>query len=184
MGKERQKTLTCPPFPPLIWDDYWWKTEIILPSWKDYQTWRWRTVHPYPDIGGGRSPLKISVPNGDDPPAPGPAQVTAYKTLLKHESALHKSVLKAIFKSLSSVDAETPELDTPEQLRDHLCLTSVGIMETALDDSAYLRFGFECEWDPEHGLGVLTHKKRIVGVGEEVVYEWEAERDAQARGTA
>jgi hypothetical protein len=31
---------------------------------------------------------------------------------------------------------------------------------------AMLGFAFSCQWDVEHGLGVVYHRDKVVGVGE------------------
>jgi hypothetical protein len=50
------------------------------------------------------------------------------------------------------------------------------------DARAYLGFSFHVAWEPEHGLGVMVHGRRIVDVGgaDTSFLEWIAERDAES----
>jgi hypothetical protein len=66
----------------------------------------------------------------------------------------------------------------------------IHILPVALDDVAYTGFEFGCNWDEEHGLGVMMHQSRIVefpehGIGKVngadlASEEWLAEEDAKA----
>ena len=46
---------------------------------------------------------------------------------------------------------------------------------------AYIGFELGCVWDEEHGLGVMTHRDRVVDVGgaDTAFTEWIAENDAE-----
>jgi hypothetical protein len=34
--------------------------------------------------------------------------------------------------------------------------------EESRDNIAYLEWHFDCAWDPEHGLAVITHQERVI----------------------
>lgn len=44
---------------------------------------------------------------------------------------------------------------------------------------AYVGYEFRCTWDEEHGMGVMTHKNRVVAIGgaDVSILEWIAESD-------
>jgi hypothetical protein len=38
-------------------------------------------------------------------------------------------------------------------------------MENEKDGFAYAGYQFRCTWDQEHGLGIMTHRDRIIEIG-------------------
>ena len=42
----------------------------------------------------------------------------------------------------------------------------VHVLSIAKDGHAYIGFEMGCTWDEEHGVGVMTHMGRVVGVGQ------------------
>ena len=44
-------------------------------------------------------------------------------------------------------------------------LASVHVLDVANAGVAYVGFELGCDWDDEHGAGVMTHKTRIVSFG-------------------
>lgn len=50
---------------------------------------------------------------------------------------------------------------------------------------AYVGFSFWCTWDDEHGLGVMTHKNRVVKIGgvDTALLNWIAESDLNSLKT-
>ncbi|WP_228412571.1 DUF6985 domain-containing protein [Chryseobacterium sp. G0240] len=53
------------------------------------------------------------------------------------------------------------------------------IMPVIKNGYPYIGFGFSCSWDSEHGLGIMTHKDRIVKIGgaDTAFDSWVAEND-------
>lgn len=195
----KKKTLNVPPFPPLKWDGYFWVGQITLPSWKGFQS----RGGPY----GSRSSKKASdgtarlnvavdddkLEDDDDRPPPTPAQVAAMQHLLDNEAATASAVLQALFKRYpeekeayeDAMDGEVTLADVTEPggLRKLMGLSNVHVLHVAKGDVAYLGFEFGCEWEREHGAGVMTHLGRIVEVGQADAsfLEWIAESDAKRR---
>jgi hypothetical protein len=55
-------------------------------------------------------------------------------------------------------------------------LDSIDIMNITKDDSAYVNWMFSCSWDEEHGFQIITHKDRVIDIGQE--YDpWEIDKD-------
>lgn len=63
--------------------------------------------------------------------------------------------------------------------------TESGVVVHAVvrDGAAYVGYEFACAWDEEHGLGAMTHRDRVVAVGQAdvAILEWIAEQDARPR---
>ena len=63
-------------------------------------------------------------------------------------------------------------------LRPLVGLGSVHVLSLAQDGVACIGFEFGCVWDGEHGAGVMTHRGRVIAVGQAdcSFVEWMARR--------
>lgn len=190
-----KKALNVPPFPPLKWREFAWEGTITLPSWAGFQCRR----SPYrahnrrkPSDGAARLRVTVVGYKLDDAaerPAPDAAQIAAMQHLLDYEVIVASAVLQAIFERYpeekeayeEACDDKLPEITEPSGLRSLMGLSDVHVLHVAKDNVAYIGFEFGCEWEEEHGAGVMTHLGRIVNVGhsDSAFVEWIAERDAE-----
>jgi hypothetical protein len=170
-----------PELPPLEWDGYCWEGEIVIPSWRGFQTRRGRyAALSSPAPSDGTVLLRFDTGDAGRAP-PNEAQIAAFRWLTERESEVTSSVLQAIFAEypdfrweyIDAYDGEdaqwaaqlAPPLERPEQLRSVMGPYGVFILAIAKEGVAYVGFEFGCVWEEEHGLGVLTHKSRVVEVG-------------------
>jgi hypothetical protein len=197
VAKGHRPSLDLPPFPRLTWDGYFWQGAVTLPSWRGFQTRQGsyaRVSSSEPSDGTVRL---FVVPLGrSEQSPPTPEQAAGYRSLLDHEKAVSDSVLQAIFDAypqmredyLDACDDEDdsccPEIDRPEQLKELIGLSIVHVLTVARDGTAYVGFEFGCTWEREHGLGVMTHRDRVIRVGgaDASFLAWIAERDARQGG--
>jgi hypothetical protein len=169
------KVLNLPPFPPLTRGEFAWEGTITLPSW-------------------GEALLNVAVVDSElddaaEPPAPDAAQIAAMQHLRDNEATVASAVLQAVFERYpeekeayeDEMDDTLPEITEPSGLLSLMGLSNVHVLSVAKDDVAYIGFEFECEWEEEHGAGVMTHLGRIVEVGhaDSAFLKWIAERDAK-----
>jgi hypothetical protein len=191
-----KKNLKMPPFPRLEWDKSFWSGEVLLPSWAGFQSRRgaYATVTSGAK-SDGRARLTIDPEDEEARTPPLPEQRQAYQLLLDTESNVGNSILEAIFakypgmrKSYGYDDDEAaelmPEIERPKQLRKLIGLSEVHVLNVAKVGIAYIGFEFGCTWDSEHGLGVMTHRDRVIKVGgaDTSFLAWIAEEDATANG--
>jgi hypothetical protein len=165
--------------PPLKWDGYSWEGEVVLPSWRGFHTPRGRArreKNPGPPEGTVRIRFKSA---GNQPPTE--AQVVAYRWLIEHEAESAGELLSAVFteyprfreefidayddEDAQSAAQTAPPLEAPEQLSALMEPYCVFVLPVEKDGVAYVGLEFKCVWEAEHGLGVLTHKGRVVEVG-------------------
>lgn len=187
-----KQTLNLPPFPPLQWNNYAWSGEVVLPSWAGFQPRRgsYGSVSAEAKSDGTVS-LSVAPEDLNLPTHPNPEQSRAFQLLLDSEATVSESVLNAIYSNYSGMrrsygyDEEEakeimPEIKSAKQLRRLIGLSSIHILDVAKDGIAYIGFEFGCTWDEEHGLGVMTHRERVVEVGgaDTSFLEWIAENDA------
>jgi hypothetical protein len=159
-----------PPFPELVRDEFFFAGEDVLPVWAGFQSRR----GPYcaidrhePSDGSVRVSVK---PAGAEPTG---AQRAAYEFLLAEQRAIRDAVLARILAEYPEIkrqyeldtDEALPEVNDAAEFRSLLGLANVHVLTVERDGRAYLGLEFGCEWEEEHGLGVLTHGARVVDVG-------------------
>jgi hypothetical protein len=195
MAKRQKLTVTVAPFPPLEWDEFFWTARIVLPSWSGFQArlgaYGAKSSRKKSD---GTARLVVASPDNDAKLPPTSEQADAYRYLLAHEEAIRDAVLGEIFAEYDDVresygydeeEAEElmPAIERPEQLRSLIGLSTVHVLRVHYDGLAYVGFEFGCTWDEEHGLGVMTHRERVVTVGGASMSfeEWVGEDDVKAQ---
>jgi hypothetical protein len=192
----KKKTLDVPPFPPLRWDEYSWVGKVKLPSWAGFQArggaYGSRSSKKRSD---GTVRLDVAVEDDEAQTPPNAAQIAAMRHLLDNEKAVASAVLEAIFEMYPEAKAEyeagygeeedetLPTISDPKELRALMGLSTVHILDVKKGAAAYIGFEFGCAWEEEHGAGVMTHRGRVVEVGQAdtAFLEWIAERDAKRR---
>ena len=111
---------------------------------------------------------------------PQPAQVEAYRHLKENEAAVTTAVLRAVFKEyprmreLRGADDEDydheewpmPPVKKQDELKRTFGPVRFYVLNYSRDGIAYIGMDMRCRWDPEHGLGVMMHKSRVLAVGE------------------
>jgi hypothetical protein len=130
--------------------------------------------------------------DGETPPTK--EQSAAYKYLVDHQEAIRDKILSGVFKKypeyraayiedydLDESDQTLPSLQRPDQLRNIMGLANVLIHRVVRNGVSYVGYEFGCAWETEHGLGVMTHRARVVELGgaDTAILEWIAERDAK-----
>ena len=186
------EAIHVPPFPPLAWRDNW-VGEVALPAWAES----------FRD-GGGPYWLEVVA---RDKTLPTPEQAAAFAHLVENEAAVTEAVARALLEyypdaregcidaydgdsaCIAEVEAILPAVVTDVAgLRGIVGLSFVFVLPVARDGTAYVGFQLGCEWDGEHGAGVLTHRGRVVltGQADAAFATWAAKKDAAraAPGTA
>jgi hypothetical protein len=106
----------------------------------------------------------------------GREQINCYFYLVEHQERIKHSILEELKKEFprllsneyASWDHEEggfPKLSdlTPDfDFKNYIGPSSIHIIEDIKDEVAYIKWNFECQWDPEHGFGVITHKARVI----------------------
>ena len=170
------------PFPPLTFEEFQWEGVDVLPGWTGVQS----RLGSYTSVdrseaSDGRVSINVSPPNGEASRAPASEQAVAYARLKRDDPAIAEAVRRAVLDYARNLDEAyglPNELDLPS-LRGMIGLGIVHVLNVAKEGEAYVGFELGCEWDEEHGCGVMTHRGRIVSVGaaDEAFEGWIAERD-------
>jgi hypothetical protein len=173
--------------------DAWWGTRLQLPSWAGYQS----RLGPYGSIDKA-SPSDGTVdlvfaPEGRDLEPLSLVEAQLVSWFEQNEPALSRAVKKAVIAWCSplcfdrnrkfSFGPDFPRIETEEDLRRNVGPYAINIHPIASRGVPYVGFEFGCEWEEEHGLGVLMHGTRSVDVGfaDVAFLSWIAEKDAAQR---
>jgi hypothetical protein len=186
MPMAKTKTLNLPPFPPLNWDSPFWDGKLKLPSWVGFRTSRRRRP------SDGTVCVNVTAQDADDETPPTQGQVQAFQHLLDNEATVAATVLQALFECYPDdkdayeefrEGATLPDIDDPAGMREVIRLANVHVLNVFKGGAAYIGFELACAWDEEHGAGVMTHRGRVVEVGQADTsfLEWIAEDDAKKR---
>lgn len=164
---------------------------IILPCWSGFQS-RIEAAgipaDPHPSGGHARITLGGDMISGH--PAIQPIHINAYQYLLKHQHEIQERILMALLKEYRRLQdmycysdkiaaALMPNVSEIQQFKKLIGLSAVHLLNVGKDDIAYVGYEFGCTWDREFGLGVMTHKDRIIEIGDAstAFLTWIADRD-------
>jgi hypothetical protein len=140
-------------------------------------------VNPWPDLiieKEGDNNRVIDVATGGDmveeTPSLKSSHTAAYNYFIENQAIIKNEILKHLFTEYKQLQEEygfddsekldyMPNIKTIKELKNLIQLSVVHLLNIEKDDVAYTGFQFDCLWDPEHGLGFMTHKDRIIQMG-------------------
>lgn len=194
MSQFPPEPLVIPPFPELVREpNGGWTGRDKLPSWAGFQ----QRLGPYASVSSREvsdGTIKIHVIAAADSPVPSIEQIAAYQYLKEYEESVAGTVLDAIWYYYEKLPERygLDERDTARHFRRTqrhgfrrlIGLNCVHILSTAKSGVAYVGFELGCDWDPEHGLGVMTHQNRAIEASDATCsfQSWRAQHDANAGG--
>lgn len=153
----------------IIGDNY--EGLLSLDSWKDYQS---RQVvcgsNETNSISDGFVKVRVEGKKVESAKKTTLAQVNAIEFLINHSDKIRDALLTGLLDKLSNLkevdDNLTPDISGIEGMKKVIGLSYLHVMSSDKDDFAYVGFELDCEWDEEHGIGVIMHKDRIVKIGQ------------------
>ena len=176
-----------------IEDGLWWSGHLRLPSWAGYQS----RFGPYGSVDAitpsdGRVKL-VFAPEGRrlDPLSSKELELIAW--FEANEPDVSEVVRAAIVDWCSpdniarardfDFDEAFPVINHAEDLKRLCGLHTVYIHQLEGGGVPYVGYELGCEWEDEHGLGVLQHGTRTVSVGfaDTAFLLWMAEKDWETR---
>lgn len=178
-----------PPFGELKWDNDNWEGQILLPAWAGFQS----RGGPYgsQDSGSpadGLVTVNVNPADGAAELTPSDAQCRAMKFQIEHGEEVVQSVLTALLphykelkKEWESCGGKMPAVVASADFKKMMGLSQVHVLPDVSDDLAYVGMEFGCEWDDEHGLGVVLHGSRVVDVGQaDTAFCWQPDETPPA----
>jgi hypothetical protein len=167
-----------------------WTIAFDLPEWRD-------VLGESPDV---RVEAVFQEEDDSRQSPPLPEQLAAVRKLVLDQGAVHAGVMEAVRTRYLAVrpkyvefarnhpdfmgdpEKSMPPDPDPETFARLLDLTGIYVHSIIAKGAAYIGFGFHAVWDPEHGIGVMTHAGRVVEVGgaDTAFLSWIAEADRDA----
>jgi hypothetical protein len=176
--KKKPVKLKKPPFPELTLGIHDWTGVDTFKTWAGFQA-RQGGYASRSSSKPSKGTVPITVPRAqgdedDAKPKPiAPEHVAAYKHLKEHEREVTDAILAGILKYYVELkkmweadDKHMPPLSKPAELKNHIGLGSLIVLNQAKDGHAYIGMEIGCTWDEEHACGVCIHKARVVDVGQ------------------
>lgn len=143
------------------------EARIVLEAWDGYLYKHWENGK---EITDGKVRLNFDCYRGNNP-EDCRAEINAYNHLLKNQHEIRDSIIRTLIEKFNwlkkTYDWDQDDEITPETIADFdfksfIGPLSVSFHEECKDDIAYLEWHFQCEWDEEHGLAVITHQERVI----------------------
>jgi hypothetical protein len=145
---------------------------IDLPIWKDYQK-----------VSDGIIKTHIIGVSVDYVHVLSKGQFETIQYLTKNSEIVRDSLLHGLLKDYSNAkdtyEEIMPQITGIEDYKNHLELSYIHIMDSEKDGFAYYGFELESSWDPEHGVGAMMHKDRVIAIGlaDESFNHWTTYKD-------
>lgn len=145
-----------------------WTKSINVPSFAPFRTTP-------PAKGKPRSKFELCVNASGDAEEPSREQVNAFQWFVEHQDAVCATVIDALYRYYVHSRKENrrwfemndcPDIEQSDELRPLLELLGLRLRSDSYRKTALLGFSFDCQWDEEHGLAVLTHKNTVVDIGQ------------------
>ncbi|MBE9140043.1 hypothetical protein IQ254_23070 [Nodosilinea sp. LEGE 07088] len=172
-------------------DKTWWKASVKLSSWAGFQA-----------RGGAYGSSSSAQPSsgvvqvcfapegrGSEPLAEG--ELSSINWFFANEPEVSAAVQQTILDAYPEIQeqfgfetddgTEMQNANSIEDLKGLVGLHSVNIHQISRNGIPYIGFELGCDWDGEHGLGVLMHGTRMVEVGgaDTAILLWMARQHAE-----
>jgi hypothetical protein len=174
--------VTLPLFGTLNWDGMEsWEGEICLPAWAGFQSRGGAYGAEDSEASSdGAARMLITPATVTSPPAE--SQRRALQLHIDRGSEIVQSVLAVLpqyYKDLrESWESDLPDMPAvpphSEAFKNLIGLHQVHIHPFEKDGIAYVGLEFGCDWDEEHGLGIVLHGAQVVDIGgADISFSWQ-----------
>lgn len=167
-----------------------WVTTTILPFSKGFQSRRGPYGSQDQAMPSDGTVEVIFAPEGRGTEPLTPAEIASVEWLIENATVISEGMIASLYakysglkerrEQLTDEDNEVgPKLDSGDDLHSLLGLHTIYIHQVEKDGIPYVGFEFGCDWETEHGLGVLMHGNRTVQIGyaDTAFLRWIAEED-------
>lgn len=116
--------------------------------------------------------------------------VKAFNYLVENQIEIKMQILNALLEEYPKLqdlyDYDTqekeeymPDVRHIEDFKNLIGIANIHLINVEKNGVGYVGFEFGCTWDNEHGLGIMTHKNRIIkiGGGDSAFLTWVARAD-------
>jgi hypothetical protein len=97
-------------------------------------------------------------------------QINSLIFLQDNSDKIRDAILNELLKELPEIkevyEDQVPDITSISDFRNVLGLSIIHILDSDKDGFAYVGYELGCDWDNEHGIGVMMHKDRVVEIGQ------------------
>ncbi len=153
----------------ILGDNY--EGQITLSSWKGFQSRQgFYGSRDTNDDSNGNVKVFINGRQVDYVRISTEEQVNAIGFLYNNDEKIRDEILTKLFQELPEIkeiyEDLVPEINKISDFRNVLGLSIVHIMESDKEGFAYVGYELGCDWDDEHGIGIMTHKDKVIEIGQ------------------
>ena len=163
------------------------ETTIVLEAWDGYL----RNYRNEKKVTDGTVKLDFGGYNGDTSIDWQP-QINAYHHLLQNQYEIRDSIIRSLIEKFDwlketyyldpdddpDVPRITPETPIDFDFKPFIGPASVSFYEEESKNGvSYLEWHFDCAWDPEHGLAMITHQERVIDLDRGETDPWKIYED-------
>jgi hypothetical protein len=162
--------------PILTKDDDIFIGKVNLKAWSGFISSKWFLLPKNSESEDCDGIVKITLHcKSDNVESPSEFQNRALVYLIENQEEMQAKIITALITEfpkiakncdyLDSKDNELPIVTELVQLKKLIGLSTIHINDKEKDGIAYVGYQFRCVWDGEHGLGIMTHRDRIIEIG-------------------
>ncbi|MDX1907907.1 MAG: hypothetical protein SF053_12810 [Bacteroidia bacterium] len=149
----------------------YYKGELMLPSWAGFQSRQGSYASKNSNkASDGLVKVFITGKEVDGVKVTTAEQVNAVKYLIDNADNVRDALLLGLLHEMPGLEDIyedlLPEVHKIEDFQDVIGLANIHLMESDKEGFAYVGFELGCNWDEDHGVGVMMHKDRVVAVGQ------------------
>jgi hypothetical protein len=146
---------------PLSWDEFQWCGDLDIPLMG-------QTTNPGVELG-------VNTKDEEQIP-PCEEQVAAWRRFVERDAHIYSAILEAGFSFYTKMRPQyakageawiknMPEITDPSQLKSMIRLSSLTVTWPYDGNPIQIGVSFGCDWDPEHGFGVVVEGDKVVNAG-------------------
>ncbi len=175
-------------------DNTWWSTTVNLSSWAGFQA-RGVSYSSARSVQPGDGAVRVLfAPEGRGSEPLTSSELRLLDWFFAHEPEVSAAVQQAILDAYPDIQEQfgfetdngtaMRNANSVEDLKNLVGLRSVNIHQVSREGVPYIGFELACDWDEEHGLGVLMHGTSVVKIGgaDTAILLWLARQDAEESG--
>lgn len=153
----------------IISDSY--ESELNLPSWIGFQSRQgYYTFVDEKQVSDGLVKIFVQGKDINGVSLVTQAQVNAINYLIENTDLVRDNLLIGLLNEMPKLseiyEDLLPQIDKIEDFKNYIGLANLHLIASDKDGFAYIGFELGCEWDEEHGLGIMMHKDRVVAIGQ------------------
>ncbi|MFX0069573.1 MAG: DUF6985 domain-containing protein [Candidatus Hermodarchaeota archaeon] len=167
-------------------ENYGWMGPIELDIWKYYRIIGSKSLFDTPQVTvGGDNILLDTLEITQE-------YINAYYYTVQNQKVMHENIMNSLMKKYEKLkplygyegkeaDEFMPDVKDMNQFKNLIQLDLVHLLNVFKDNIAYVGYEFKCKWDPDHGLGFMTHMDRVFkcNIGDYAFTTWVAEEDLE-----